>query len=154
MPSLLIEWSSCRGGRLEFRYRNIPEIRARQPRSAGSRNYQIAFRIYLVSERILALPDATDRQQMHSAVVRWFRCGLDDEHVGVPGFVAGRIHLLPFDFGSAFGDCTDEGSSRPAVDRVSDGPHALVRVPSAITPGASWKPQGSGNPARDVAVII
>jgi hypothetical protein len=26
--------------------------------------------------------------------------------------------------------------------------------PSAITPGASWKPQGSGNPARDVAVII
>src|ERR1035438_155474 len=67
MPSLLIEWSSCQGGRLEFRYRNIPEIRARQPRSAGSRNYQIAFRIYLVSERILALPDATDRQQMHSA---------------------------------------------------------------------------------------
>ena len=87
-----------------------------------------ALRVNPVPERVPAIPSAVDRQQMHSALVRWFCCGLDDQHVGLPSLVVGRIHLLPCDLGSAFIEGTDEDSSLAAVPCSRNGSHALRSV--------------------------
>ena len=134
-PPVLAALSDNIGEQLEFKYRGFLPGRKCQFEPKAHSGQDGTLCIDLVSQRILAVPGATDRQQEHFALVRRFRLGLDDEHVGVPGLVAWRIHLLPRDFGSASGNGTDEDSSRVIGYRISVGPRALLPVAIGNHPG-------------------